>query len=98
MMSAAMLQALQCNTSPRVHPPYFLSAPTLLRHRPPVSPPFTTAALDIGHMPLSHHAMQYRCVLLDQSRFRGMLHYIIIRVPIACAYYYIMYLFSPYQW
>jgi hypothetical protein len=64
MMSAPMLQALQCNTSPRVHPPNY--APTLLRHRPLVSPPSTAAALDIGHMPLSHHVLQYRCVLLGQ--------------------------------
>lgn len=73
MMSASMLQALQCNTSPRVHPPNY--APTLLRHRPLVSPPSTAAALDIGPMPLSHHVLQYRCVLLDQSRFRGMLQF-----------------------
>jgi hypothetical protein len=39
-------------------------APTLLRHRPLVSPPSTAAALDIGPMPLSHHVLQYRCVLL----------------------------------
>jgi hypothetical protein len=64
MMSAPLLQALQCNTSPRVHSPIY--APTLLRHRPLVSPPFTTAALDIGPMPLSHHVLQYRCVLLGQ--------------------------------
>jgi hypothetical protein len=50
MMSASMLQALQCNTSPRVHPPNY--APTLLRrHR----------YLDIvgGHMPLSHASCSY---------------------------------------
>jgi hypothetical protein len=58
-------EALLSSTS---HHEYILPnyAPTLLRHRPLVSPPFTTAALDRGHMPLSHHVLQYRCVLLGQ--------------------------------
>jgi hypothetical protein len=75
MMSASILQALQCNTSPRVHPPNY--APTLLRHRSLVSPPFTTAALDIGPMPLSHHVLQYRCVLLEQLQIWRVVTYMI---------------------